>query len=57
MIITIAGTTFDHHHYDERGNVLYLDVGEPRPDTEPSQPTRRRITLPASSPSPVGPVR
>jgi uncharacterized protein YuzE len=29
--ITIAGISFDHHHYDERGDVLYLNVGEPRP--------------------------
>jgi uncharacterized protein YuzE len=31
MTITIAGIPFDHHHYDERGDVLYLNVGEPRP--------------------------
>jgi uncharacterized protein YuzE len=31
MNITIAGITFDHHHYDARGDVLYLNVGEPRP--------------------------
>ncbi len=31
MNITIAGIPFDHHHYDERGDVLYLNVGEPRP--------------------------
>lgn len=30
MKITIAGITFDHHHYDPRGDVLYLNVGEPR---------------------------
>lgn len=30
MTITVAGITFDHHHYDERGDVLYLNVGEPR---------------------------
>jgi uncharacterized protein YuzE len=30
MNITIAGTTFDHHHYDPRGDVLYLNVGEPQ---------------------------
>jgi uncharacterized protein YuzE len=30
MTITIAGIAFDHHHYDERGDVLYLNVGEPR---------------------------
>ena len=35
MTITIAGIPFDHHHhhhhYDEGGDVLYLNVGEPRP--------------------------
>jgi uncharacterized protein YuzE len=31
MTITIAGVPFDHHHYDERGDVLYLNVGKPRP--------------------------
>ncbi len=31
MTVTIAGISFDHHHYDERGDVLYLNVGEPRP--------------------------
>ncbi len=30
MNITIGGITFDHHHYDERGDVLYLNVGKPR---------------------------
>jgi uncharacterized protein YuzE len=30
MSITIAGTTFDQHEYDERGDVLYLSVGAPR---------------------------
>ena len=30
MTITIAGTTFDHHLYDARGDVLYLNVGEPQ---------------------------
>jgi len=29
--ITIAGISFDRYHYDERGDVLYLNVGEPRP--------------------------
>lgn len=28
MSIDIAGITFDHHHYDERGDVLYLSVGD-----------------------------
>lgn len=26
MSVTIAGTTFEHHHYDERGDVLYLSM-------------------------------
>lgn len=30
MTVTIAGIEFDHHHYDERGDVLYLNAGEPR---------------------------
>lgn len=31
MTITVAGIVFDHHHYDARGDVLYLNAGEPRP--------------------------
>lgn len=30
MNVTIAGTTFDQHEYDERGDVLYLSTGAPR---------------------------
>ena len=30
MNITIAGVTFDHHLYDARGDVLYLNVGMPQ---------------------------
>lgn len=30
MTLTIAGTNFDQHEYDERGDVLYLSVGSPR---------------------------
>jgi uncharacterized protein YuzE len=30
MTLTIAGTRFDQHQYDERGDVLYLNVGPPR---------------------------
>jgi YD repeat-containing protein len=26
MSVTIAGNTFSHHHYDPRGDVLYLSV-------------------------------
>jgi len=34
MIITIAGIEFDHGHYDDRGDVLYLSVGPPREPAE-----------------------
>jgi uncharacterized protein YuzE len=34
MTITTGGITFDHHRYDERGDVLYLSVGEPRVPAE-----------------------
>jgi uncharacterized protein YuzE len=30
MKLTIAGTTFDQHEYDKRGDVLYLSVWSPR---------------------------
>jgi uncharacterized protein YuzE len=30
VIVTVAGTNFDQHEYDERGDVLYLSVGDPR---------------------------
>jgi uncharacterized protein YuzE len=30
MTLTIAGTKFDQHEYDDRGDVLYLSVGPPR---------------------------
>ena len=30
MTVTIAGTSFDQHEYDDRGDVLYLSVGAPR---------------------------
>jgi uncharacterized protein YuzE len=33
MTVTIAGTSFDQHEYDERGDVLYLSVGSPREAT------------------------
>ncbi len=26
MSVTIAGLIFDHHHYDDRGDVLYVSV-------------------------------
>lgn len=34
MSITIGGIEFDHHSYDERGDVLYLSIGEPRVPAE-----------------------
>jgi len=30
MSITIDNIEFDHHRYDEQGDVLYLSIGEPR---------------------------
>jgi uncharacterized protein YuzE len=30
MSITIDGIEFDHHSYDERGDVLYLSIGKPQ---------------------------
>ena len=30
MNVTIAGTTFDQHEYDVRGDVLYLSTGAPQ---------------------------
>jgi uncharacterized protein YuzE len=30
MTITVGSLTFDHATYDERGDVLYLHVGEPQ---------------------------
>ncbi|HEY5194214.1 MAG TPA: DUF2283 domain-containing protein [Solirubrobacteraceae bacterium] len=30
MTINISGIEFDHCHYDERGDILYLSVGSPR---------------------------
>jgi uncharacterized protein YuzE len=30
MNVTIGNVTFDQHEYDERGDVLYLSIGEPR---------------------------
>ena len=44
MTLTIAGTNFDQHQYDERGDVLYLSVGAPR---EPA----RTIATPRDTPS------
>ena len=33
MNVTIAGTTFDQHEYDEHGDVLCLSTGPPRTAT------------------------
>jgi hypothetical protein len=30
MTITIAGTVFDYHDYDVRGDTLFLGIGRPR---------------------------
>ena len=30
MSVAIAGTVFDSHEYDARGDVLYLSVGRPK---------------------------
>jgi uncharacterized protein YuzE len=30
MKMLIAGIDFDHVHYDDRGDVLYLSIGEPQ---------------------------
>ena len=34
MSITIDGIEFDNHNYDERGDVLYLSIGEPQVPAE-----------------------
>jgi uncharacterized protein YuzE len=34
MSVTIAGIEFDHHAYDDQGDVLYVSVGEPRVPAE-----------------------
>jgi len=34
MTIVIADIEFDHFHYDDRGDVLYLSVGIPREPAE-----------------------
>jgi uncharacterized protein YuzE len=30
LTITIAGIDFDYHDYDDRGDLLFLHVGEPK---------------------------
>lgn len=34
MKLRIGGIEFDQHHYDPRGDVLYLNVGDPREPAE-----------------------
>jgi hypothetical protein len=50
MSVTIAGIRFDHHDYDERGDVLDLSVeGYEGPGDglrEPGRPQRRVRTTP-----------
>lgn len=52
MTVTIAGTTFDQHEYDERGDVLYLSVGDPREPTRTiATPEGHAATTTSSAPS------
>ncbi len=50
MSITIAGTTFEHHHYDQRGDVLYLGVAhhEGAPASASSTPEGHNIEYDAA---------
>jgi YD repeat-containing protein len=50
MSITIAGTTFDSHHYDQRGDVLYLSVAhyEGPPASASSTPEGHNIEYDAA---------
>jgi uncharacterized protein YuzE len=34
MALTIDGIEFDSHEYDDRGDVLYLSIGEPQVPAE-----------------------
>ena len=34
MAVTIDGIQFDSHEYDDRGDVLYLSIGEPQVPAE-----------------------
>ena len=34
MAVTIDGIEFDSHDYDDRGDVLYLSIGEPQVPAE-----------------------
>jgi uncharacterized protein YuzE len=34
MSITVDGIEFDSHEYDDRGDVLYLSIGEPQVPAE-----------------------
>ena len=48
MTLTIAGTTFDQHEYDERGDVLYLSVGDPREAPRTCRPLREPYVGPCA---------
>ena len=39
MSVTIAGIDFEHHRYDERGDVLYLSTARPVSYTHLTLPT------------------
>lgn len=34
MAVTIGGIEFDQHEYDERGEVMYLSIGDPQVPAE-----------------------
>ncbi len=40
MAVTVDSIQFDSHEYDDRGDVLYLSVGEPRYLQRLTQPQR-----------------
>jgi YD repeat-containing protein len=50
MSITIAGTTFEGHHYDQRGDVLYLTVAHYKgpPDKALSTPEGHNVEYDAA---------
>jgi YD repeat-containing protein len=50
MSVTIAGTTFEHHHYDQRADVLYLSVAhyEGPPASASSTPEGHNIEYDAA---------
>jgi YD repeat-containing protein len=50
MSLMIAGNTFSHHHYDPRGDVLYLSVAgyEGPPEAAYSTPEGHNVEYDAS---------